>query len=823
MPKSNSARYAHVAALLFNEPWLLTEDMHARMVQIFARRAGGERWSKAEISLAISGRSSGDGNKPAKVGSISVIPVVGVMSQRASAFTDISGGTSTDRISAWLREAMNDAEVETILFRLDSPGGSSFGVAELADEIRAAREKKRVVAIADPMAASGAYWLASATSQINVSPSGMLGSIGVYIPHTEYSEQLRMAGIRTTYIHAGKHKVDGNGAEPLSPQARDSIQSRVNAIYDQFITAVAQGRGTTPEKVKEGYGQGQTLLAPQAVAANLADRVITFDALMAELQANASPPKSSGTGSSKSARAEAPALEAGAPQVTDPQVAAITLGVDVAAAGITSQPAEHPAMSTTPATSTTPAAQTTTTTPAADPVAAAVAAERERNSQIRATALTLVRANSLPADIAEKMVDAAITGGHSLDQFNRAAIGELGKYNQAHSPANDIRGGTAELDKFGEAATHSLMLRAFGENGLGDEKVAAGAQDLRGLRVADLAMESLKRTGVRVQGMSHQRAVQIALGAPTMFDSSGFISAGIPINTTGTFSSILLQAFQKRLYQRQKEAQATFRRWCKRGPNQTDFRAGFTIKGSEASDLQLVGEGDEPKGASRTDDREAIAVDRFSSFENYTYQMALADDLGWLNQWPSDMAAADERTQNKLAYSMLTSNPSMRDGVAVFHTDRGNIVDPGGAPSVEEIGKIRAKLRVMRGMNADVTLNSRLAIMLFPVALETVGETLFASTADPASSNAGKANIFKDRFELVFDAQLDLASTVQYYGLIDQSEGTLLEYRYLEGMENAQITSTYDEKKWVRRFQIDRVFGFGFVDAKAAIRSKGTA
>ncbi len=115
-------------------------------------------------------------------GGIAVLPLYGVITQRGNMIEDVSGpgSVSTQKFAAALRQALADESVSQILIDIDSPGGSVYGVAELADEIVAARAQKPIIAIANSLAASAAYWIGCSASEFYVTPGGEVGSIGVW-------------------------------------------------------------------------------------------------------------------------------------------------------------------------------------------------------------------------------------------------------------------------------------------------------------------------------------------------------------------------------------------------------------------------------------------------------------------------------------------------------------------------------------------------------------------------------------------------------------------------------------------------------------------
>ena len=219
-------------------------------------------------------------------GGIAVLPLYGIITQRGNRVEDISGpgAVSTQQFAAALRQALADETVSQILIDIDSPGGSVYGVAELADEIVSARSQKPVVAIANSLAASAAYWIGCSASDFYVTPGGEVGSIGVWQAHFDYSQALAAEGVRPTLVSAGKYKVEGNPYAPLDEDARAFMQSRVDDYYASFTKAVSRGRGVPIAQVREGMGQGRVLGAEAAKAQSMIDGVATFDEVIGTMR-----------------------------------------------------------------------------------------------------------------------------------------------------------------------------------------------------------------------------------------------------------------------------------------------------------------------------------------------------------------------------------------------------------------------------------------------------------------------------------------------------------------------------------------------------------
>jgi signal peptide peptidase SppA len=208
-----------------------------------------------------------------------IIPLYGLITPHGSFFSMLFGlgGGGLDQFRARLAAAVADDNVSHIVIDVDSPGGYADLVPEAAADIRAAREQKPVIAVANCQAASAAYWIAAQASEFVVTPSGYVGSIGVYMVHTDWSRADEMDGIKTTLVTAGKYKAERSPLQPLSNDAKKAMQAEVDEIYGMFLEDVALGRNTDAATVEANFGQGRCLSAERAVAAGMADRVGTLE------------------------------------------------------------------------------------------------------------------------------------------------------------------------------------------------------------------------------------------------------------------------------------------------------------------------------------------------------------------------------------------------------------------------------------------------------------------------------------------------------------------------------------------------------------------
>lgn len=188
-----------------------------------------------------------------------------------------------------LERGIDDAEVKGIAFVCDTPGGHVAGCFELCDKIYDARAKKPLAAFAHESAYSAGYAIFSSAARGTASRTGGVGSIGVVTMHMDWSKALAEAGLKVTFIFAGKHKVDGNAYEPLGADVKARIQARIDESYGEFCALVARNRGIEESAVRKT--EALTFGATEALKVKLIDAIGPLDEAMAEFQAGLDAPK----------------------------------------------------------------------------------------------------------------------------------------------------------------------------------------------------------------------------------------------------------------------------------------------------------------------------------------------------------------------------------------------------------------------------------------------------------------------------------------------------------------------------------------------------
>ncbi len=175
-----------------------------------------------------------------------------------------------------LKEFEEDSSVKALIVRIDSPGGAVGPSQEIHDAIKRIRKTKPVVASFESVAASGGYYVAVAADRIVSNAGTLTGSIGVIMNMANLSELYKWAKVERYNIKSGKFKDVGNESRPMTEEERRLMQDLIDNVYNQFLTAVAEGRRLPVESVRP-YADGRVLSGEQAFKAGLVDKLGGLD------------------------------------------------------------------------------------------------------------------------------------------------------------------------------------------------------------------------------------------------------------------------------------------------------------------------------------------------------------------------------------------------------------------------------------------------------------------------------------------------------------------------------------------------------------------
>lgn len=204
---------------------------------------------------------------------VALIRVDGVLVAGQSGFSPFEGtATGSDDVVAQIERAVNDADVKAILLRVNSPGGSAAGSQEVYNAVGMAKKRKPVVVSMADAAASGGYYISAGANEIWADPATLTGSIGAIATHTDISGLYGKLGLKAEVMKAGKLKDMMSPYRPMGAEERAVVERLLKEIHEQFIEAVAEGRGMTVEEVRQ-LADGRIYSGAQAKENKLVDEL----------------------------------------------------------------------------------------------------------------------------------------------------------------------------------------------------------------------------------------------------------------------------------------------------------------------------------------------------------------------------------------------------------------------------------------------------------------------------------------------------------------------------------------------------------------------
>jgi signal peptide peptidase SppA len=210
-----------------------------------------------------------------------VLPIHGVISKNISELESLCGCCDIHDVEEMLEECERDPSITTIILDIDSPGGTSVGVPELANRIKNC--SKKVISFTSNEACSAAYWLGSQASEFYATKSATVGSVGVYICFNDISKMFEMEGVKAEVIKSGIFKGAGIQGTSLDENQRKMLQDEVIDIHNDFKEAVKSVRSF----VEDSSMEGQCFSGKRGAEAGLVTGLVNgFDELMESLDKN---------------------------------------------------------------------------------------------------------------------------------------------------------------------------------------------------------------------------------------------------------------------------------------------------------------------------------------------------------------------------------------------------------------------------------------------------------------------------------------------------------------------------------------------------------
>ena len=406
-----------------------------------------------------------------------------------------------------------------------------------------------------------------------------------------------------------------------------------------------------------------------------------------------------------------------------------------------------------------------------------------------------------------------IQDGSSVEDVRRAAVDFL---IQHHGPvgARMSESGSDE-DNFRAAASDAMLLRS----GISTASPAAGAEQMRGLSLRDLAIECMAREGL---------GTTASLMRMSKDDLWGMAQRQF-FNPTAAFPAILDNTIRKAIEQRYQAVPTTFQLWTTKG-SVTDFKPtkDHEYLAGGAGEFLPVGEGGELKhDTPKTDLLPQRKISTYGRQFSMTREAFINDDIGFITQVPGMYAASAKRTINKQVYSILYSNPTIFDGKALFHADHGNLAAAGAAPSIENIqGMILKMMSQTDPFGDSITVQPRFIVVPvgYGFTLAQILQTAQIEVDGIGSHTANALYQYRNQLQVIEDGTLNTLAgtgTVPWFIIADPSYARCIQVDYLNGQETPTIRrmETPGQLGYVWDIWLD--WGVTVVDYRGAVKNPG--
>ena len=448
-------------------------------------------------------------------------------------------------------------------------------------------------------------------------------------------------------------------------------------------------------------------------------------------------------------------------------------------------------------------------------------AEQQRQREIRA----IVSSVKIERAFADELCDSGV----SLDIARQKVLERMTTTQPLGSGPSVVREGREELRKAMRAGLISRALQGSGARNvqIAEADKVAGYQDFERMSMLRMVERSLQAAGLDTSRMVPKDMTMLAFGhRPTIERLQNANIIRDAYHTTGSFANLLLDAANKTLLAGYEEAPYTWNLWARQAASVADFKNINRIRFGESPNLEMVPENADYKEGAMTDSKETYKVEKFGRIFTITWETVVNDDLDAISRIPQMHGNAARRTQNQKVYEVLTSNPTMGDGVALFgsHASGSNTTGAAAAPSVTTLNAAFLAMRKQTGLNSSAILNITPRYLIVPVAYEATALELVNSTSyNAANNNEGVKNIYGPggprSLSVIGEPQLDASSPTVWYMSADPGQIDTVELTFLQGEESPVLESEWDFDKDVYKNKVRQTFGVKAIDWRGLFRN----
>lgn len=800
------------------------------------------------VNAATGGGTGGGGSGLlSRYGSVGVIGIRGVLGKGEFADTTYQG------IRVAMAEAQADPDIKSILLRFDSPGGEAVPVETAAAEIFAARETmsaaggvaasgKPIVALADGLMASAAYYLASQANVIYATPGAIVGSIGTRMDVLNLSGLLDRFGVKIETIKSTAAKDVGSFSRPMSEQDRAMLQAEIMQFDGQFVAAIMRGRGVPREKVSQ-WQAVRVYVGSQAQREGVVDGMVNSAEQLVRLM-DAALPKVLGKtakaelgGASVGSREPLAILPHSAGSPAEGNMGKAMLGIAGIAAGMTGILLDPRAGS---------AGGGDGGGGGGGSVLAAERATIEANARkIELDRVNAIHAAAIPFASNERVMkvrDEAVTKGWTVEQFNAAAIKHLAPAPLGRGPDETAEGHTTPVGRVGVGAEQHEKLGGAMALGIVTryqpqiiQAVNPNADRGRAFKVAAAlgfdspdaahkAIVSAQADGVAGYSMSMiaARCVATKLGCTVeqvwsktggdplrLFGAAietgrggGILASGGGISS-GDYPELFRNVANKSMIAAFELKPTIWQEICDVGVA-NDFKLAYMVGRSELGKFVKTPEGAPIMETKMAERRETIAVDKFTSGFALTFEAFVNDDVNAFLNLPVQLAETSAYVPQDLLWEQLKLNsyggPTMQtDNTALFHANHKNLGTP-AALSHDSVRAMRTAARDQRSRGSNPQeLAVDLTVLLVPTGLSAVAEDIAMQDYVPGTAGAqNQKNTLKGVVKPVWSA--DLGVSTRYWMFTSPGRNSSFEVRFLRGQRTPTVAMSHQSDLTAMRY-----------------------
>ena len=398
------------------------------------------------------------------------------------------------------------------------------------------------------------------------------------------------------------------------------------------------------------------------------------------------------------------------------------------------------------------------------------------------------------AGLDDRYAEDLIARGITLRETRDAIIGEMAR---RQTPEISRHIGT----DIGDGATTQRLLRLQAEAlaaRFGGPAPSNEAREFMHMRVADFAREALERRGVHTRGMAPSQLITRAM------------------HTSGDFPVLLQETGDRTLRAAYASYQGGVRRICRQSTAR-DFKAKSKLMLGQAPALLRVTEHGEVTHGTMAEAKASYSLATFARIFGITRQALVNDDLGAFVDFAARMGRAAAELVSAELVTLLTSNPLMDDGVALFDAAHANVGTP-GAISLTTLGEGLKLMRLQTGLDGVTPIDATPRYLVVPATLEVLAKQYVRQINAAKSADV---NPFVGDLDIVIDPRLDAASVTAWYLAADPGTLDTIEYSYLEDETGPVIETRAGFEVEGVEVKVRLDFGCGVIDHRGLVRNAG--